>query len=160
MSFQLSPLKSGSHPTIQTTTIKTKTTGPYSRNFEQELIDNCIYPHRYRYPDGRNQPKPANLEDIQERLQKRQASLSSSQFGEEDFDRCSQADADAKKEDQVRESVILKIAGEAKDSKTVSGGVPFGNLKSMVEAEDFTVPQTDYYYGAWPKQLKRPIRQI
>ncbi len=53
--------------TTTTNTTNTKTTessGPYSRDFQQKLIDGCIYPDEYEYSDGRVLPEPDNLEEI------------------------------------------------------------------------------------------------
>lgn len=53
-------------PTTETST--TKSTGPYSRNFRQNLIDGGVYPHGYEYLDGRVPAKPKNVEEIISRL--------------------------------------------------------------------------------------------
>jgi hypothetical protein len=53
-------------------TTKTKTTGssgPYSRNFEQILLDDGVHLDGYEYPDGRVLPEPDNMEEINKRLE-------------------------------------------------------------------------------------------
>src|SRR5690348_9113982 len=95
---------SSTKPTTNTTPPTNTTTtrsGPYDRNFQQKLIDSDIYPHGYRYPDGRVPAKPENREAINQRLAQPRPSLSPSRFTEEDYEKFIQADADARNEDQV-----------------------------------------------------------
>jgi hypothetical protein len=52
-------------------TINTKITessGPYSRNFQQNLINGGVYSNRYKYSNGRVLLKPDNLKEINEIL--------------------------------------------------------------------------------------------
>ena len=146
---------SASQSTSNTTT--TKSTGPYNRNFQQNLIDGRVYPNGYKFPDGRVPIKPDNWEDINHRLRLPRRSLSPSKFSEEDHERFVQADADAVKEKQVTTSVIPVIEGKISDSKCVSGGIPFANLEHLTDGT--IVPgNPDIYYGARPEQLNRRVR--
>ena len=82
---------------------------------QQVLIDNNIYPHGYRYSDGRAPSKPDNWDRFGQMLARSRPSLSPSRFGDAGFDDFVQADADAGKEQQVCESV-LRSARKASES--------------------------------------------
>jgi hypothetical protein len=100
---------SSTKPSTNTTT--TRRTVPYNRNFQQNLIDGGVYPHAYRYPDGRVPAKPNNWDEINRRPSQPRPSLSPSKFSEEAHEKFVQADADAVKEKQVTISVIPIIEG-------------------------------------------------
>lgn len=135
----------------------TKNTGPYDRNFQQNLIDGGVYPHVDEYSDGRIPAKPNNWEEIKQRLIQPRSSLSSSKFSEEAHEKFIRADAHAFKEKQVTTSVIPIIEGEIRDAKCVSGGIPFTNLDHLTDGT--LVPgNPDLYYGARPEQLGRRVR--
>jgi len=138
-------------------TPRTKSTGPYDRQFQQVLIDNGIYPHGYRYSDGTVPPKPDNWNQFGQMLARPRPSLSPSRFGDAEFDDFVQADADAGKEQQVCESVLPYIEGRVADGRCRSGGVPFGNLKDPTD-RPLTQGKPDVYYGARPEQLDRGVR--
>ncbi|KAF2995330.1 hypothetical protein E8E13_001346 [Curvularia kusanoi] len=146
------------HSTLLTTdTSKTKTTGPYDRQFQQVLIDNGIYPQGYRYSDGRVPPKPDNWDQFGQMLARPRPSLSPSRFGDAEFDDLVQADADAGKEQQVCESVLPYIEGRVADARCRSGGVPFSNLEDLTD-RPLTKGKPDVFYGARPEQLDRGVR--
>ncbi|MCJ1245699.1 hypothetical protein MMC30_002903 [Trapelia coarctata] len=146
---------SNTKPTTNTTT--TKSTGPYDRGFQQNLIDGGVYPDQYEYPDGRVPPQPDNWEEINRRLGQPRPSLSPSQFSDGKFRKFKRADAHAFKEKQVTTSVIPIIEGEIRDTKCVSGGIPFTNLDHLTDGT--LVPgNPDLYYGARPEQLDRRVR--
>src|SRR4051812_32573802 len=117
--------KSATSTRSTSNTATTKSTGPYNRNFQQNLIDSGVYPHGYKFPDGRVPAKPDNWEEINRRLRLPRSSLSPSKFSEEEHEKFVQADADAVKEKQVTTSVIPIIEGKISDNKCVSGGIPF-----------------------------------
>jgi hypothetical protein len=151
--------KQGSISTSNTkpTTNTTKSTGPYDRGFQQNLIDGGVYPDEYEYPDGRVPLQPDNWEDINQRLAQPRLSLSPSKFSNEQFRKFKRADANAFKEKQVTTSVIPIIEGEIRDAKYVSGGIPFTNLDYLTNGT--LVPgNPDLYYGARPEQLDRRVR--
>jgi hypothetical protein len=140
-----------------TNTTSTKSTGPYDRDFQQNLIDGGVFPDRYRFPDGRAPPKPDNWEEMNRRATQYRASLSPSKFSDGAYEEFVQADADAKKEDQVTKSVIPVIEGKIRDAKCVSGKIPFRNLTHLTDGT--LVPgNPDLYYGARPEQLNRRVR--
>ena len=138
-------------------TPKTKSTGPYDRQFQLVLIDNGIYPHGYRYSDGRVPPKPDNWDQFGQMLARPRPSLSPSRFGDAEFEDFVQADADAGKEQQVCESVLPYIEGRVADGRCRSGGVPFNNLEDLTD-RPLTQGKPDVYYGARPEQLDRGVR--
>jgi hypothetical protein len=138
-------------------TPRTKSTGPYDRQFQQVLIDNGIYPHGYRYSDGTVPPKPDNWDQFDQMLAQPRPSLSPSRFGDAEFDDFVQADADAGKEQQVCESVLPYIEGRVADGRCRSGGVPFNNLEDLTD-RPLTQGKPDVYYGARPEQLDRGVR--
>ncbi|KAI0410622.1 hypothetical protein F5X98DRAFT_381605 [Xylaria grammica] len=143
--------------TLTPQTTSTKSTGPYDRAFEQHLIDHGVYPHRYEYPDGKTIPAPENLEEIMQIIARPRPSLSPSRFTQGDFNKFEKADEDAAKEWQVTSTVIPIIEGEIRDSKCVSGQIPFTNLGHLTDGS--LVPgNPDRYYGARPEQLDRRVR--
>ncbi|KAK2742687.1 hypothetical protein FQN57_005142 [Myotisia sp. PD_48] len=168
---------SNSRPT-KTTTRTTTTSTVYSRNFEQKLIDNGIFPNEYEYPGGQLTELPSNWSEINGRLTCQRASLSPSKFNDDDFRKFRRADAHASKENPVTTSVIPTIEGEIGDTKCVGGGYPFGNLAPLINRPEPNGEQADTesdgeqpdskpelaqttpdrFYGARPEQLERPIR--
>ena len=150
--------KSISRAKRTTNTPKTKSTGPYDRNFQQNLIDGGVFPDRYRFPNGQAPPKPDNWDEIKQRATQHRASLSPSEFSDGAYEEFVQADADAKKEEQVTKSVIPVIEGKIRDAKCVSGNIPFRNLSPLTAG--ILVPgNPDLYYGARPEQLNRRARE-
>ena len=147
--------------TSQTTnTTNTKTTGssgPYSRNFQQRLIDGGVYPDGYEYPDGRVPPEPDNLEEINIILTQPRSSLSPSQFPNEKFREFKRADAHVSKENKATKTVIPIIEDKVKDNKCVEGDVPFNNLAPLTN-DELKAAKPDLYYGARPEQLDRRVR--
>lgn len=140
-----------------TDTPKTKSTGPYDRQFEQILIDNNIYPHAYTYPDGTRPRKPDNWDDFHQILAQHRPSLSPSRFGDEEFDDFMVADAHAKKEPQVCDSVIPYLEGNIADRRCRSGGIPFANLTDVTDRL-LAFARPDIFYGARTEQLDREVR--
>ncbi|MCJ1433543.1 hypothetical protein MMC27_002906 [Xylographa pallens] len=152
---------SGSVPAAEeksiTETTSTKSTGPYDRAFQQNLIDGSVYPRGYKYPDGRIPRKPANWDEINHRLAQRRASLSSSKFSAGAHETFVDADSNAFKEKEVGDSVIPIIGGRFKDARCVSGGVPFRNMAPLTDGT--LVPgNPDIYHGARPEQLDQQVR--
>lgn len=108
-------------PTTNTTNTKTtKSRGPYSRNFQQKLIEGGIYPDEYEYPDGRAQPEPDNLEEIIQRLAQPRPSLSPSNFSNEKFKEFKRAAAHVSKENRATKTVIPIIEGKITDDQTIN----------------------------------------
>jgi hypothetical protein len=145
-------------PTTNTTNTKTtESSGPYSRNFQQKLIDGGIYPDEYEYPDSRVPLEPDNLEEINQRLAQPRPSLSPSQFSNKKFKEFKRADAHVSKENKTTKRVIPIIEGKITDNKCVKGEVLFTNLKPLTN-DMLTAAKPDLYYGARPEQLDRRVR--
>jgi len=151
------PRKSSTPASGSRRSTNTSNTGPYSRNFQQNLVDSGVYPDAYEYPDGQIPPLPSNWEEINQRLRKPRPSLSPSRFTEEDFRKFKRADAHAFKEKQVATTVIPIIEGHIKDARCVAGGIPFNNLDHLTDGT--IVPgNPDVYYGTRPERLNRQVR--
>ncbi|KAK2732731.1 hypothetical protein FQN57_002485 [Myotisia sp. PD_48] len=162
----------------RTKTATRTTSTVYSRNFEQKLIENGIFPDEYEYPGGQLTELPSNWSEINGRLTCQRASLSPSKFNDDDFRKFRRADAHASKENPVTTSVIPTIEGEIGDTKCVGGGYQFGNLAPLINRSEPNGEQADTesdgeqpdskpelaqttpdrFYGARPEQLERPIR--
>ena len=156
----------------------TKTTGfsgAYNPNFHQRMIDNGIYPFGYEYLDSRIPPKPLNFAELQQMLLKRRASLTSSNFSEDHFDKFARADSNVTSENKATENVIPMIQGTMQNQLCVDGNVLFGNIDSMFLVEDEgnrkrlakqgeegkvrkRMAKPDVYYGARPQQLDYRVR--
>ncbi|KAF7506318.1 hypothetical protein GJ744_011891 [Endocarpon pusillum] len=148
----------GPRSTTNTTSTKTtKSSSPYSRNFQQKLIDNGIYPNGYGYPDGRIPLEPDNLEEINEILIRRRLSLSPSQFPNEKFREFKRADAHIFKENKATKTVIPIIEGKIEDNKCTEGDILFTNLVPLTTNDELTVAKPDLYDGARPEQLNRRV---
>lgn len=130
---------------------------PYSRKFQQNLIEHGIYPDGYEYPDGRIPAIPDNWKEVNERLVRPRPSLSPSGFSDAEFRKFKRADTHASKEQPVTTSVIPIIKGEISDPKCVGGGYPFGNLAHLTDGS-LAQAKPDHFYGARPEQLDHQIR--
>ncbi|KAI9792800.1 MAG: hypothetical protein M1816_001532 [Peltula sp. TS41687] len=146
----------GTEPTT-TKTSKTKTTGVYNRNFQQQLVDYDVYPPGYSHSDGRIPAKPNNWNEINQALRRPRPSLSPSKFTDREHERFVQADAGASKEKQVSELIIPIIEGEITDPKCRSGGLAFNNLDPLTDGT-LKPGNPDIFYGARPEQLTRKVR--
>jgi len=142
--------------TAKTTTSKTKNTSSYDPNFEQNLIDNKIYPSHYDFPDDRVPPKPNNWKDINERLKEPRSSLSPSRFSDEAFDTFVRTNSRALNEDAVMINIFSGIQGTA----CIPSGknLVFGNLESLTHGNLVDV-KPDFYDGARPAQIDLRIRE-
>ncbi|KAI0399003.1 hypothetical protein F4802DRAFT_612897 [Xylaria palmicola] len=130
---------------------------PYSRAFQQHLIDNGIFPNRYQNPEGQILAPPENLEEILQAMTKPRPDLSPSHFTEEDFETFLQAHGNARKESQVMATVISIIEGE-KDVSCTCGKIPFKNLDYLTE-NNLAPGNPDIYYGSKPEQLNQEVRE-
>jgi hypothetical protein len=57
----------------------------------------------------------------------------------------------------VREAVILIFAGTASNFRSVSGGIPFGNLDPLTDGT-LKLAKPYFYEGALLEQLDREVR--
>ncbi len=146
-----------SETTLTTDTSISKSTRPYDRAFQQNLIDGGIYPDGYEYANGRVPPLPGNWEEINERLGHPRPSLSTSKFSDAEFRKFRRANAKAFKEKQITTSVIPIIEGEPGDPTCVSGSVTFTNFDHLTDGT-LKPGNPDLYYGARPERIERQIR--
>ena len=142
--------------TPQTTTAKTKKTSPYDPNFEQNLIDNGIYPFGYEFPDNRVSPRPSNENEVLSRLYHRRASLSPSRFSNEEFYNFQRVDVRALNEHAVMSDVFPIIHGSAPIPSAKN--LVFRNLKPITHS-NLVDAKPDFYDGARPAQIHLPIRE-
>ncbi|MCJ1402237.1 hypothetical protein MMC11_005457 [Xylographa trunciseda] len=142
--------------TAKTTTSKTKKTSPYDPNFEQNLIDNSIYPDDYDFPDGRDPPRPDNENEILSRLGQPRPSLSPSQFSNKEFRTFKQTNSRALNEDAVMSDVFPVIQGTARIP--FAKNLVFGNLEPLTYG-NFVDAKPDFYDGAYSAQINMRIRE-
>lgn len=157
-----SPVKRTSQSSSKTNatpnTTSTRSTGPYDRAFQQNLIDHNIFPDGYEYPDGALPPEPENMNDILHAMAQPRPSLSPSRFSNDDFRRFKRADTHAFKEREITTNVIPLIEGTIADSKCVAGDVPFTNLDDLTDGT-IVSGKPDLYHGARPEQLDIRVRR-
>ncbi|KAI9821334.1 MAG: hypothetical protein M1826_000705 [Phylliscum demangeonii] len=137
-----------------------RSTGCYTRNFAQNLIDNGVYPPGYQYPEGRAAPKPANLGPILQRLAQRRASLSPSKFSEmalEEFRRVHPSMGGGGEKQAITRALFI-LGGEIPDTRCVSGGVPFRNLDRLT-AGALVTGHPDMYDGARAEEVDNRVRR-
>ncbi|TWU73478.1 hypothetical protein ED733_000418 [Metarhizium rileyi] len=139
-------------------TMSTKSTGPYDRAFQQNLIDHNIFPDGYEYPDGALPSEPENMGDILRVMAQPRPSLSPSRFSHDDFRRFRRADTHAFKEREVTTNVIPLIEGTVSDRKCVAGDIAFSNLDDLTDGT-IMAGKPDLYYGARPEQLNAKVRK-
>jgi hypothetical protein len=116
--------------------------------FEQELIDNGIY------PPGYDDIEPDNLEEILERLGQPRASLSPSKFSREDFLYFRRRNDEATTEVEVMSQVFPMIIGK---TNIPSGyNQVFNNLKPL--GDYISNAQPDYYNGSRLVEIRAKVR--
>ncbi|KAK4974081.1 hypothetical protein LTR66_011094 [Elasticomyces elasticus] len=139
------------------TTGKTKSTTPYSGEFEQKLIDQGVYPDGYEDLDGNPASEAQNLEAIRRSLAQARASLGPSQFSETAFTQFKRENRRAKTESKAMANVIPVIAGSKDQKYDSAGDVAFSRLEKF--DPDLCAPKPDTYYGAKPVQIDRRVRR-
>ncbi|KAM5453049.1 hypothetical protein McanCB49686_005001 [Microsporum canis] len=143
--------------TSKNKTAKTSSTSPYNRNFEQKLIDYGVYPSEYMYPKGETFAEPNNWEELNDRLERRRASLSPSRFTSEEFRAFKLADLVASKERPISRFAIPIMDGHVEDIRCIGMDYPFGNLAPLTDGSLATA-KPDYFYGSLPDQLNPQVR--
>ena len=154
----LASIRNTGATTNTTNTNTTISSGPYSRNFQQKLIDAGVYPDEYEYPDGRVAPEPENIETINQILTQPRPSLSPSQVPNQKFKEFKRSAAHVSKENKAMKTVVPIIEGKITDDKCVEGDIPFTNLAPLTN-DVLTAAKPDLYYGARPEQLRRQVRE-
>ncbi|KAG5802782.1 hypothetical protein H9Q74_013602 [Fusarium xylarioides] len=136
-------------PTTSGTTTTKKSTTPYNRGFERHLTDHGVHPiYSSQEPE---------LEEVMAAIAVPRPSLSPSRFTGAAFRTFQESNARAKDEDDVLADVIPTITGPRQANHLSSRNTVFGNLEPLTDGT--IVPaKPDIYYGAYPKELDRPIR--
>ncbi|TWU71214.1 hypothetical protein ED733_000263 [Metarhizium rileyi] len=135
---------------------KSKRSSAYTKNFEQDLIDNKIYPEGYEHPADRSTPEPNNLDDIIQGLSDPRASLSPSRFSQSAFKSFKQANSRVISEGKVMSSILPIICGHT--TILYEGNLQFTNLDSITS--DATVPAVpDLYDGSYPQDIRKEVRR-
>jgi hypothetical protein len=116
--------------------------------FEQELIDNGVY------PPGYDDIEPGNLEEISERLGQPRASLSPSKFSREDFLQFRRRNNEAMTEAEAVSQVLPLII----DKTDIPSGYNqvFHNLKPL--SDYISNAQPDYSNGSDPAEIHLRVR--
>ena len=128
-----------------------KSMTPYSRNFEQHMIDHGVY------RDDRAQ-EPTNLDEMLEVMaDPSRASLSPSNFDKTTFKAFRSSDSRAKDEDNVLIDVVPYITGANQSAHFAARKTVFGNLEPLTGG-NLAPPNPDLYYGARPESLDRELR--
>jgi len=116
--------------------------------FEQELIDNGIF------PPGYNDVEPSNLEEILEKLKQPRAFLSPSKFSHEEFLHFRRSNDEATTKAEVMSQVFLIITGK---TNIPSGyNQVFNNLELI--GNHISNAQPDYYNGSWLAEIHSKVR--
>ncbi|WPG97685.1 Hypothetical protein R9X50_00046500 [Acrodontium crateriforme] len=136
---------------------KTKSTTPYSGEFQQKLIDQGIYPTRYRTAQGARPPSPSNVADIRDMLARPRPSLLPSTFSESTFQKFQDSNEQAAWESRVMTSVLPMFAGLKDSQYYAAGDKEFRNLQNFDPGVSVAKPDT--YYGARPEQIDRRVRR-
>lgn len=131
------------------TTKSRKSITPYNRGFEQHLTDHAIH------PDWKSQEP--GLEGVKSALGVPRPSLSPSRFSDSAFKTFRQNDAQAKDEDDVKLYVVPTITGAKHINHPSATNTQFANLEPLTDGT-IAPAQPDMYYGAYPEQLDRSIR--
>jgi hypothetical protein len=120
------------------------------------MIDNGSYPDEFEHPDGRGQPDPANLDDIQSNLLAARASLSPSRFTDADFKAFKRENAKASGETTALYKILPFIAGKKTGHHRSEADLPFNNLEPF--DKDLSDPKPDLYYEAQPSAIDKRVR--
>jgi hypothetical protein len=116
--------------------------------FEQELIDNGVF------PPGYDDIEPSNLEEILEKLKQPRASLSPSKFSREEFLHFRRSNDEATTEAEVMSQVFPIITGK---TNIPSGyNQVFNNLEPI--GDHISNAQPDYYNGSRPAEIHSKVR--
>jgi hypothetical protein len=135
---------------------RTKTTTPYSAEFEQKLIDRGVYPEGYEGSDGEPR-EPDNLQEIHQILAESRASLSPSKLTDDHFKKFKRDNRRATSESKAMAEVIPFITGSGDKQFETSGDLPFNRLLKF--DSELSAPKPDKYYGARPEQINARVRR-
>lgn len=113
------------------------------------MIDYCIYPPFYTFPDNPDAetPEPNNLEEEREVLSKRRPSLDSSRFTKKEFRIFQRKNKAAITEATVERTVVPLITGTSDDDIRNLSNLLFSDLEPIA-GEDVVTPKPDFFDGS------------
>ena len=120
------------------------------------MIDQGVYPARYRTADGSRPPKPNNISQIRDILGQPRPSLSPSRFSDTAFEDFQDANEQAGSESRVMATVVPVIAGSKDRNYNIAGDIPFNNMKKF--HPNITTPKPDLYYGASASEIDTRVQ--
>ncbi|POS82713.1 hypothetical protein EPUL_005350, partial [Erysiphe pulchra] len=152
--MELSPTNEGSasrlRPT-ETTTTRSKNTGPRNSSFRSTLIENGVYPSNYRFPaTGKHASSPGNIQDLTEIAIRRRSSLSTEKFTDADFVVFEDFSEDLIAEKDVVDHIIPIIDGTYDIKGYSCCNKPFNNLKLLAP---------DLCHGSDPEKADSTVRK-
>lgn len=123
----------------------------YTAALEQQLIDHFIYPPCYHLTQN-----PANLGDIQTRLNRRRPSLDQSCFSDDDYSEILKKDGEDKSKSSSQSLVFSTFIGKL-DIPHVQGI----SLKNLAHLTDGSIhkPRLEFYDGVHPSKLGWELRE-
>jgi hypothetical protein len=149
-------MSSGSARRVRSSsTAQHKKTPAWDKNFEQNIINENIFPEGYEYPNDQLTPEPDNEEEVQEMLARSRPSLSLSRFTDLDF-RKFKRDNSRIYESTLMGTVFPTIRGEHTEIPHELNA-PFKGLANITNNITTTV-QPDFYDGANPGNIDKQVR--
>ncbi|POS82135.1 hypothetical protein EPUL_006089, partial [Erysiphe pulchra] len=157
----LSPTNEGSASRLrstETTTTRTKNSGPCNSNFRSILIENGVYPYNYRFPaTGNRAPSPGNIQDLREIAIRRRPSLSIEKFTDADFEVFEKLSDDLIAEIGIMEYIIPIFEGNYDRKDFSCCNKPFNNLKLL--APGIVCGTPDKCHGSDPEKADLIVRK-
>lgn len=141
--------------TQSTDVTKTTRTTPYSAQYERALNDAGVYLEGHDY-DSDDTPIPANLDDIQRQLALARASLSPSQYAEEDFKRFKHINARARGEPRMMQTVLADIGGVSDRHFKTETDVELNHIRPF--NKDLAMARPDIYDGVLKSRIDRRVQ--
>ncbi|TWU72957.1 hypothetical protein ED733_003366 [Metarhizium rileyi] len=127
----------------------------YDKGFQQHLIDYGIYPNGYEAGDGRPTFEPSDLDNIQEALYAKRASLSLSNFTQLAFQDFKSKNNRVTFESDVISTIIPVICGDSRIHSQQN--VLFTELEPITST-DAVKPNPDFFDGAFLVDVNEDIR--
>ncbi|KHJ32933.1 hypothetical protein EV44_g3076 [Erysiphe necator] len=142
---------------------KTKTTGPYDRDFASILEASGIYSDPYIGPEKPFSIVPTNINEMIERADQPRASVSAETYQESRFQKFRRVIAYANFETEVVASVVPTLEAENGSEKLENSNITFSNLAPLIDGglDHIVLSKTspDLFYGSSFECLDERIRQ-
>ncbi|KHJ31552.1 hypothetical protein EV44_g3757 [Erysiphe necator] len=142
---------------------KTKTTGPYDRNFESILEAGGIYSYPYIGPKKPFSIVPTNIDEMREIADQPRASVSAETYPESRFQKFRRAIASANFETEVVASVVPTLEGGNGSARLGNSNITFSNLAPLIDGglDQIVLSKAtpDLLYGSSFECLDERIRQ-